>query len=68
MASDVLTKGLTKAFGGDWKQFDSFLNKMLDGFAYHKIVFDKAGKPVDYVFLEVNNAFEKMMGLKREQI
>ena len=68
MASDVLAKGRTKAFGGDWKQFDSFLDKMLDGFAYHKIVFDKAGKPVDYVFLEVNSAFEKMMGLKREQI
>ena len=45
-----------------------FIEKMLDGFAYHKIIFDKAGKPVDYVFLEVNRAFEKMTGLKRERI
>ena len=42
-----------------------FFNKMLDGFAYHKIIVDKAGKPVDYVFLEVNHAFEKMTGLKK---
>jgi PAS domain S-box-containing protein len=45
-----------------------FIEKMMDGFAYHKIVVDKAGKPVDYVFLEVNHAFEKMTGLKRERI
>jgi PAS domain S-box-containing protein len=45
-----------------------FFDKMLDGFSYHKIVVNKEGKPVDYVFLEVNHAFEKMTGLKREQI
>ena len=41
---------------------------MLDGFAYHKIVIDKSGKPVDYIFLEVNLAFEKLTGLKRQQV
>jgi len=40
----------------------------MDGFAYHKIIVDQAGKPVDYVFLEVNAAFEKLTGLKREKI
>ena len=54
--------------GTDRKQFDMFFDRMLDGFAYHRIVVDKAGKPVDYVFLEVNHAFEKMTGLKREHI
>src|SRR5208283_54177 len=68
MAIDVLASGWAKVLGGDRKQFDMFFDKMLDGFAYHKIVVDKAGKPVDYVFLEVNHAFEKMMGLKRERI
>jgi len=41
---------------------------MLDGFAYHKIVIDKSGKPVDYVFLEINLAFERLTGLKRQQV
>jgi len=54
--------------GTDGKQFSTFFEKMMDGFAYHKIVLDEAGKPVDYVFLEVNDAFEKMTGLKRENI
>jgi PAS domain S-box-containing protein len=54
--------------GTDRKQFDMFFDKMLDGFAYHRIVLDKTGKPIDYVFLEVNNAFERLTGLKRRQI
>jgi PAS domain S-box-containing protein len=44
------------------------LMSMLNGFAYCKTVFDEKGKPVDFVFLEVNRAFEKMVGLKRENI
>ena len=68
MSTDALAGGWAKVLGGDRKQFNMFIEKMLDGFAYHKIVVDKAGKPVDYVFLEVNHAFEKMTGLKRAQI
>ena len=68
LSGDVLARAWGKAMGTDRKQFDMFFDKMLDGFAYHKIVVDKAGKPVDYIFLEVNHAFEKMTGLKRERI
>ncbi len=39
-----------------------------DGFAYHQIVTDTAGKPVDYFFLEVNPAFEDMTGLSDQKI
>ncbi len=41
---------------------------MVDGFAFHKIVVDEKGRPVDYIFLEINEAFEKLTGLKREEI
>ena len=68
MSKDSLASGWAKALGGDRKHFDMFFDKMLDGFAYHKIVVDKEGKPVDYVFLEVNHSFEKLTGLKREKI
>ena len=68
MVGDALASGWAKALGGDRKQFELFLNKMLNGFAYHKIVVDKTGKPIDYVFLEVNHAFEEMTGLKREHV
>jgi len=34
------------------------------GYACHKLIVDREGKPLDYRFLEVNQAFEKLTGLK----
>lgn len=48
--------------------FTQLFRNMIDGFAYHKMLFDSDGKAVDYVFLEVNEAFEHLTGLKRETI
>jgi PAS domain S-box-containing protein len=44
------------------------LENMINGYAYHKMVFDEDGKPVYYVFLEVNKAFERLTGLKRDEV
>ena len=41
---------------------------MLEGFALHEIVCDESGKPVDYRFLSVNTAFERMTGLSAEKV
>ncbi|HTY75810.1 MAG TPA: PAS domain S-box protein, partial [Candidatus Nanoarchaeia archaeon] len=60
--------GRAKAFSFDQTQSNMFFEKMIDGFAYHKIILDEAGKPIDYVFLEVNSAFEKMTGLEKKKI
>jgi len=43
--------------------FRSLFENMLNGFAYHKMSF-KDNKPQDYVFLEVNEAFETLTGLR----
>lgn len=48
--------------------YKELFDKMLNGFAYHQIVTDSTGKPIDYVFLEVNRAFEEVTGLKRSEI
>jgi PAS domain S-box/diguanylate cyclase (GGDEF) domain len=48
-------------------QYQRFIDNMFDGFAYHKMVIDK-GNPVDYVFIEVNQAFRRAMGLERIDI
>ncbi len=37
---------------------------MLNGFALHEIICDDEGRPVDYRFIEVNPAFERLTGLK----
>ncbi|MDF1616296.1 sensor histidine kinase [Petrocella sp. FN5] len=39
-----------------------------EGFALHRIILDDSGKPVDYIFLAVNAAFEKITGLKGTDI
>lgn len=39
-----------------------------DAFAYHQIILDDQGIPVDYIFLEINKAFEEMTGLKRQEM
>src|SRR5512135_3082805 len=57
-----------RSLGIDQKQFNTLFDRMMDGFAYHKIILDKSGKPVDYITLEVNTAFEQLTGLKREAI
>jgi PAS domain S-box-containing protein len=49
-------------------QYHSLFANMNSAFAYHKIVLDDDRKPVDYVFLEVNDDFEKLTGLRREDI
>lgn len=38
------------------------------GIAFHELVVDGQGRPVDYVFLEVNAAFEELTGLPRDAI
>jgi|GEM_PF-1689321 PAS domain S-box-containing protein len=50
------------------EKFISLFNNMSEGFAYHRIVLDAEGKPCDYVFLEINKAFEKLTGMKKENV
>ncbi len=48
--------------------YQQLFSKMLNGFAYHQIVTDDSGKPIDYIFLDVNERFEHLTGLKKENI
>ncbi len=49
-------------------RYRSLFESMNEGFALHEIICDDRGKPVDYRFLEINPAFERLTGLKRETI
>ncbi|AKL94520.1 sensory box protein [Clostridium aceticum] len=49
-------------------KYRNIFDNMFDGFIYCKIVFDETNKPVDYILLEVNDAFEKLIGIKKENI
>jgi len=40
---------------------------MNEGFALHEIVTDNKGKPIDYIYLDMNPEFEKLTGLKKNK-
>lgn len=50
------------------QKYKQFFTTVPNGWAYHKIIVDQNYKPIDYIFLEVNDAFEKLTGLKRKKI
>ena len=48
------------------QNFQMLFREMLDGFALHEIIYDYDGHPIDYRFLAVNPAFERLTGLSGE--
>ncbi len=48
--------------------YQTLFREMQEGFALHDIICDDAGIPVDYRFLAVNPSFERMTGLKTENV
>lgn len=49
------------------RNYRTLFQKMLDGFALHEIICDDHGIPVDYRFMEINPAFERLTGIKAEE-
>lgn len=56
--------------GGEYfmESIKSIFNSMNEGFAHHEIICDENGKPCNYRFIEVNDAFGKITGFKEEDI
>jgi PAS domain S-box-containing protein len=49
-------------------KYEALFENMLSGFAFNKIITDENDTPIDYIFLEINNAFETLTGLNRNDI
>ena len=50
------------------QKFRHLFEHSINGFALHEIITDENGDPVDYVYLDVNQAFEDHTGLKPEDV
>lgn len=50
------------------KEYKRVFENMIDGLALHEMIYDEQGNPVDYRFIAVNPAFERLTGLKRDDI
>jgi PAS domain S-box-containing protein len=46
------------------ERYRSLFENMLNGYARGQMVFDTAGEPVDFVYVAVNSAFERLTGLR----
>jgi len=46
------------------ERYRALFENMLEGFAYCRMIFDEQGRPLDFVCLAVNSAFERLTGLK----
>jgi PAS domain S-box-containing protein/putative nucleotidyltransferase with HDIG domain len=68
MQAEAERKQAESSLRASEERYHSLFDTMLDGFAVHEIICDESGKPVDYRFLQVNPAFEKLTGLRGEEI
>jgi PAS domain S-box-containing protein len=50
------------------EKYRGLFSNITEGFELGEIICDTEGQPIDYKFLDVNPAFEKMSGLSRENI
>lgn len=49
-------------------EYQSLYNSMNEGMALHQILYDSKGIPIDYLLLDLNPAFERITGLKKESV
>ncbi len=50
------------------KRYRLLFENMTNGFALHEMIYDEQARPVDYRFLEVNPAFERITGISAQDI
>jgi PAS domain S-box-containing protein len=50
------------------RKYRLLFENMTAGFALHRMIYNEAGRPCDYRYLEVNPAFERLTGLSAAQL
>ena len=50
------------------KTFQILFNNSTSGIAYHKVVYDILGNPVNYIITDVNPQYEKVLNIKKEDV
>jgi len=50
------------------KYYPEIIDKLISGIALHQIIRDNNNRLIDFIFLDLNKAFEEITGLKKEKI
>ena len=61
-------KRVENALRASEQKFRLLFENMIAGFALHEMIYDESGKPIDYRFLEANPAFERITGIKVQDL
>lgn len=48
--------------------FYSLYNSMVEGAAFHELIYDESGKPINYKIVDVNPSYERILKMKREDV
>ena len=62
------SKKIQRRIEDERNKYQTLFDQLASGFALHEVICDASGNPVDYAFLEVNPAFERLTGLKGEDL
>jgi len=66
---DVTEKfSLEKKLKESEKTYRSLFENSIACIAFHKIIYDSAKRPINYIFTDVNPAFEKILKIKRDKV
>ena len=61
-------KEIEEALRKSEKSYRALFENITQGFALHKVIVDDSGNPINYRFLAINPAYEKMTGLLADKI
>jgi PAS domain S-box-containing protein len=50
------------------QRYQALFMNMGNAFAYHRLIMDERGNPADFEFLQINSAYEKYFGCKKENL
>jgi PAS domain S-box-containing protein len=53
---------------GSEERYHQLFEHNMDAFALHEMIYDEKGEPIDYRFLAVNPAFERITGLQAAEV
>ncbi|MBK7002584.1 MAG: EAL domain-containing protein [Rhodoferax sp.] len=69
IANDITErKRSEEAISVSEKKFRTLFEEMVSGFALHQMVYDETGRPIDYITLEVNREFERLLNVAKESV